>query len=185
MWQTLLNKDHNLEDTVQRKLFEKTGVHVPYVEQLVTVGSSNRDPRGWSVTVAYTALVAYQDCQTHVANVSEVKWFRFQVAEALTLAFDHGEILKLARERMKQKALYSMVPVYALPTEFTLPELQHFIEVLIDKPIQKKSFRRRIEQADVLTEVGLKAASGKGRPSMTYRLKADIKDFTFIRNLEL
>ena len=42
------------------------------------------------------------------------------------------------------------MPGFALPEVFTLPELQHVHEILIGKEIQKKSFRRRIEQADLL-----------------------------------
>lgn len=178
-------KDSSLEETVQRKLKEKTGVNAPYVEQLMTVGNSKRDARGWSVTVVYTALVALQNCQSFVENISEVCWVSYSESLEMNIAFDHLEIMKSARERLKQKALYSMIPAYALPEEFTLPELQSCLEVLIDKPIQKKSFRRRIEQADLVEEIGQRAAVGKGRPSTIYRLKETAKNFTFIRNLEV
>lgn len=177
-------QDKHLEDTVFRKLREKTGVDAPYVEQLMTVGNSQRDARAWSVTVAYTALIAHQDCQSYVDNVSDVQWRKFSEVINMDLAFDHKTLLEAARERMKQKALYSIVPVYALPEEFTLPELQRLHEVLIDKPLQKKSFRRRIEQADLIEEAGQRAPQGKGRPSVVYRLKADAKAYTFTRNLE-
>ncbi|SBS28144.1 bifunctional nicotinamide mononucleotide adenylyltransferase/ADP-ribose pyrophosphatase [Marinomonas spartinae] len=177
-------KDASLEEAIQRKLQEKTGVKAPYIEQLISVGNNQRDARGWSVTVVYTALVALQSCQSFVDNVSDVRWEMYEEALKMDLAFDHIEIMKAARERLKQKALYSMVPAYALPEEFTLPELQHCLEVLIDKPIQKKSFRRRVEQADLMEEVGLRSADKKGRPSMAYRLKEGVKDFTFIRNLD-
>ena len=177
-------KDKTLEDTVFRKLKEKTGVTAPFVEQLYTQGNKKRDSRGWSVTVAYTALIPHQDCQSHVENVSDVKWVAFSKAVSSKLAFDHNEILKGARERLKQKALYSIIPVYALPKEFTLPELQRLHEVLLDKPLQKKSFRRRIEQADLVEEAGQRAPNGKGRPSIVYRLKAGAREHTFTRNLE-
>jgi len=177
-------KDKALEDTVVRKLKEKAGVIAPYVEQLCTIGNKKRDVRGWSVTVVYTALIAHQTCQSHVENVSDVKWVTYTEAAKSKLAFDHAEILKLARERLKQKALYSIIPVYALPEEFTLPELQRLHEVLLDKPLQKKSFRRRIEKAELVEEAGQRAPNGKGRPSVVYRLKADARDHTFTRNLE-
>jgi ADP-ribose pyrophosphatase YjhB (NUDIX family) len=57
-----MREDRTLEDTVLRKLREKTGVVPPYVDQLFTRGNAVRDKRGWSVTVCYTALIAYQDC---------------------------------------------------------------------------------------------------------------------------
>lgn len=178
-----LKEDADLEATAFRKLREKTGVNPPYLEQLQTIGNSKRDKRGWSVTICYTALIAHQDCESHIDSVSDVQWIGIDEAEKMSLAFDHNELLKNARERIKQKALYSIIPAYALPDNFTLPELQQLHEVLIGKPIQKKSFRRRIEQANLLIDTGKKKSEG-GRPATLYRMKKSSGDFMFVRNLE-
>ena len=102
----------------------------------------------------------------------------------MSLAFDHSHIIGAARERLKQKALYSIVPAYALPEKFTLPELQHLHEVLLGKNIQKKSFRRRIDQAELLIDTGETRSMGSGRPAVLYRMKDDSGEYTFVRNLE-
>lgn len=178
-----LINDKTIEDTARRKLLEKTGVTPPYLEQLYTVGNSRRDKRCWSVTVCYTALIAYQKCEAHIDSVSDAKWVDVDSAGKMKFAFDHADIINQARERLKQKALYSIVPAYALPEKFTLPELQHIHEVLIGKPLQKKSFRRRIEQAELLIDTGEKRAEG-GRPASLYKMRAKSGQFTFVRNLE-
>lgn len=175
--------DQTLEETVLRKLNEKTGVMPPYIEQLCTVGNHQRDPRGWSVTVCYTALIAYQACNAHIETVDSVKWVAIDEIEHLSLAFDHLELYQQARARLTQKSLYSIVPGFALPDEFTLAELQHVHEVLIGKPLQNKSFRRRLEQADLLIDTGKKRHE-RGRPANLYRLKPQSADYRFIRNLE-
>jgi 8-oxo-dGTP diphosphatase len=64
-----------------------------------------------------------------------------------------------------------------------LPELQRIHELLIGKPLQKKSFRRRIEQAELLLDTGLKRYEG-GRPATLYKMRARSGRFTFVRNLE-
>jgi len=174
--------DQSLEDTVIRKLKEKTGVIPPYIEQLATIGNNRRDKRGWSVTVCYTALLAHQNCAANTSSVSDAKWVKLDALESTDLAFDHGELIQLGKERLKQKALYSIVPAYALPEKFTLPQLQHLHELLIGKKIQKKSFRRRIEQADLLIETDEKYSEG-GRPATLYKMKNSSGDYTFIRNL--
>ncbi len=179
-----LAQDQDLEATARRKLQEKTGVIPPYLEQLYTVGNTTRDKRGWAVTVAYTALIAYQTCEIHIDTVSDARWFPVTQAQSLTLAFDHAAIIDYARERLRQKALYSIVPAYALPPTFTLTELQHLHEVLIGKTLQKKSFRRRIEQAALLIDTGLKHSDQAGRPAALYRMQTHAGDFTFVRNLE-
>ncbi|MGB1011005.1 MAG: NUDIX hydrolase, partial [Thiolinea sp.] len=179
-----LKQDKKLEDTAMRKLSEKTGVTPPYLEQLQTFGDSTRDKRSWSVTVCYTALVAHQECEAHIATVTDAKWIALDNLKPEELAFDHGNIIEHARERLRQKALYSIVPAYALPEKFTLPELQHLHEVLIGKEIQKKSFRRRIEQAGLLIDTGEKHSDGSGRPAALYKMKEKSGDYTFLRNLE-
>ena len=176
-------RDKSLEDTANRKLLEKTGVAPPYVEQLHTIGNDSRDKRGWSVTTCYTALIAHQKCAPGIDSVSDARWVAVGDLENVDLAFDHRIIIEQARERLRQKALYSIVPAYALPEKFTLPELQRIHEVLIGKPLQKKSFRRRIEQADLLLDTGLKRYEG-GRPAALYKMRARSGRFTFVRNLE-
>ncbi|HKU89009.1 MAG TPA: NUDIX domain-containing protein [Steroidobacteraceae bacterium] len=176
-------RDKSLEDAANRKLLEKTGVTPPYVEQLLTIGNDGRDKRGWSVTVCYTALIAHQKCAPGIDTVSDARWVPVDVLDEVDLAFDHRFIITQARDRLKQKALYSIVPAYALPEKFTLPELQRIHEVLIGKPLQKKSFRRRIEQAELLLDTGLKRQEG-GRPAALYKMRARSGRFTFVRNLE-
>ncbi|MDN0020893.1 NUDIX domain-containing protein [Providencia stuartii] len=176
-------QDSTLEQAILRKLKEKTGIIPPYIEQLCTVGNHFRDKRGWSVTVCYTALIAYQACQHYIDSVGSAKWVAISDIENMSLAFDHSMLYQQARERLKQKSLYSIVPGFALPEVFTLTELQHVHEVLIGKTLQKKSFRRRLEQADLLIDTGEKRQE-TGRPANLYRLKPESADYRFIRNLE-
>ncbi|MGV2293643.1 NUDIX domain-containing protein, partial [Trinickia sp. YCB016] len=50
--------DATLEDCARRKLFEKTVMRSPYLEQLGSWGSATRDPRGWSATHVWFALIS-------------------------------------------------------------------------------------------------------------------------------
>ena len=178
-----LQHDQTLEQAALRKLEEKTGVIPPYIEQLQTIGNATRDKRGWSVTICYTSLIAHQVCAVSVETVKDAAWVNVADLEAMTLAFDHQEIIQIALQRLREKALYSIVPAYALAEKFTLPDLQQLHEVLIGKPIQKKSFRRRIEQADLLIDTGEKRQES-GRPAALYRMKEQSGKYTFVRNLE-
>ena len=107
----------------------------PDLDQLETVGNALRDPIGWSVTVCYTALIAYQDCESYLDGNADIKWLDLDQAMRTPLAFDHERLLALARERLRQRALYSIVPGFALPETFTFAELQYIHELLIGKPI--------------------------------------------------
>ena len=178
-----LKKDKTIEDTAYRKLAEKTGIKPHYLEQLKTVGNRYRDKRAWSITICYTALIAYQSCEAHIYSVKDAKWLTLDELSNIKIAFDHRQLIESAHQRLIQKALYSIVPAFVLPEKFTLPELQHVHEVIIGKPLQKKSFRRRIEQAELLIDTGEKRRVS-GRPAILYKLKPHAGEYNFIRNLE-
>ncbi|GAA4081941.1 NUDIX hydrolase [Zhongshania borealis] len=175
--------DNTLEQCAIRKLKEKTNVTPPYMEQLYSVGNNKRDPRNWSISICYFSLIAYQDCTPGITSVSDAAWFPVENLDKVDLAFDHYEIITTARERIRQKALYSVVPGYALPKEFSLTELQQLYEIIIGKKLGKASFRRRIEQVDILEHTGSKKLDA-GRPTAIYQMKPWAKEFNFIRNIE-
>ncbi|MDG9666546.1 NUDIX hydrolase [Hahella sp. CR1] len=180
-----LKKDNVLEDTAHRKLVEKTGVKSPYLEQVATFGGKQRDPRGWSVTVVYFALVAHEEIGVDPKGAKEeTRWV--SVTEALSdykLAFDHNEILRLCRERLTSKVQYTALPIHLLPEEFTLTELQKVFEVILGNEVEKKSFRRRILDADILEESGA-MRTGSNRPAKLYRLKRGVENHFFPRTIE-
>jgi len=165
-------KDASLLACAQRKLAEKTGVTSPYLEQLGSWGSAERDPRGWSTTHVYFALIPGTEVTlAKGANAADVAWVDVEAPRATArLAFDHGEILRAAVERLRSKVEYTSLPAYLLPEPFTLPQLQQTYEVVLGRPVDKSGFRTRMLAADFLEEVGVVPGDSK-RPPMGYRLK--------------
>ena len=166
-------RDADLEACARRKLAEKTGVASPYLEQLGSWGSATRDPRGWSATHAYFALMPADGVTlAKGANAAGVAWFT--VDDALLarkkLAFDHAAILRAGVERLRSKVEYTSLPAYLLPEPFTLPQLQRTYEVVLGRPVDKSGFRTRMMAAAFLVEVGV-VESDSNRPPMGYRLK--------------
>ena len=180
-----LKQDKALADTARRKLEAKTGVKTPYLEQVSSFGSCDRDPRGWAVTVAYMALISAESVQLEADKSSEeVKWVPvFQLNKLKPLAFDHNEIFEACYQRLKSKVQYTSLPVNLLPEEFTLSELQNTFEIILDTSVEKKSFRRRILDADILEETG-GLRTGSNRPAKLYRAKSAGRDHFFARSLE-
>ncbi|SEL07237.1 ADP-ribose pyrophosphatase YjhB, NUDIX family [Roseateles sp. YR242] len=168
--------DDDLEACARRKLQEKTAVASPYLEQLGSWGSAMRDPRGWSATHAYFALIAAHGLEiTKGANAAAVAWFGVDEvlmppASPVPLAFDHADILRAGVERLRSKVEYTSLPAFLLPEPFTLPQLQRTYEVVLGRPVDKSGFRTRMMAADFLEEVGV-VDSHANRPPMGYRLK--------------
>lgn len=184
-------QDISLEATATRKLMEKTGVESPYLEQLGTVGNTRRDPRGWSVTVVYFALIPYMIPKMGISAkpsdavkmVEKAAWMDVEEALQKKLAFDHHALLEKAVERIRSKVLYTLIPAHLIESPFTLSALQRAYETIMDREVEKKAFRRRLESADVLEETGEMISEGPGRPAMLYRLKTGVEVFNFVRQL--
>lgn len=177
-----VEKDDSTYDTALRKLTEKTGVRPSWLEQLETFSGPTRDPRGWSLTAAWFALIASVDCQPHIASVSDAKWVPVSKLEHTELAFDHSDIIAAALRRLRQKTMYSLLPVYCLPECFTLTQLHEATEIILGQPIQRKSLIRRFEASGMFEETGESVATG-ARKARLWRRKPDADIYLFSRNL--
>ena len=177
-----LSSDTDLHETAKRKLREKTGVDVPLLEQVATVGNAHRDPRGWSVTALYMALVSHAPTAEFIDSVADARWWPIDKINTLLLAFDHTELLRLARERLKNKTAYTVLPIHVLKQPFSLTQLQQAFELLMDAKLEKKSFRRRILNAEILEEVGEGVPEGgRGRPTALYQPARHSEQHLFTR----
>lgn len=164
--------DHDLEACALRKLEEKTGISAPYLEQVGSWGSAERDPRGWSATHVYFALLPLDDLDVAPgANAVDVLWAPIEASRVKEkLAFDHSEILKAAVTRLRSKVEYTSLPAFLLKSEFTLTELQRVYELVLARSLEKKAFRTRMLSVDLL-EAASKYKEGANRPAQLYRLK--------------
>ena len=161
-------EDGDTRDAAERTLLAKTGIKSPYLEQLGTFSGPSRDPRGWSLSVAYYALVPAEvlkqagNAQVQLKSVESLRG----------LPFDHRDIVQEAVTRLRNKSAYSTLPAYFCGEQFTLPRLQAIYEAVLGEPINKVSFRRRMVELDAIEEVpGAMLMEGAHRPAQLYRLK--------------
>jgi 8-oxo-dGTP diphosphatase len=141
-----------LEEAARRELAEETGVTLAYLEQLYTFGEPDRDPRERVVTVAYFALVKRLDYALRAAtDASAAAWFA--VDQLPELAFDHAEIFAVARERLRSKVSYEPLGFELLPIKFTLSQLQRLYEVVLERALDKRNFRKKILALEILQEL--------------------------------
>jgi 8-oxo-dGTP diphosphatase len=82
-----------------RELREETGVAAADLEQLGAFGDPGRDPRGWTVSVAFLARVDAEALAPAAADdAAEVGWHPLD--DPPPLAFDHAKIIERARARL-------------------------------------------------------------------------------------
>jgi 8-oxo-dGTP diphosphatase len=98
-----VDENERLADAARRELKEETGVEPADLEQLHTFGDPGRDPRGWTVSVVYLALVSAELLKPIAGDdAAAVDWFPLDVPPPL--AFDHADILARVRHRLADRA---------------------------------------------------------------------------------
>ncbi|MGH7162650.1 MAG: NUDIX hydrolase, partial [Planctomycetota bacterium] len=153
----------------RRELREETGLHDLYLEQLYTFGEPRRDPRGRVVSVAYLAVLPVGHAPPLAGSDASAAAFH-PARRPPTLAFDHAGILETAVERLRTKTEYSTVPLRFLREPFTLSELQSVYEVLLDRHLDKRNFRKKMLALDAIEETQGKRRAGAHRPARLFRL---------------
>jgi ADP-ribose pyrophosphatase YjhB (NUDIX family) len=166
------DEDEDLSETARRVIAEKTQLEPDYIEQVETIASRSRDPRGWTATVLFMALVSDSKRGEDDKLGKDCQWVALGGLKRKSLAFDHGELLSKVKERLVAKSRYTSIPLYLLPKEFTLSEAQKYFEITTQSTLEKKSFRRRLLDADIIEETGEQTKTGK-RKAALYRNKND------------
>jgi 8-oxo-dGTP diphosphatase len=163
----------SLEKAAARELKEEVGVTNVYLEQLYTFGDPKRDPRGRVISVAYFALVD-ADRQRIVAasDAAHAEWRPvFNPQTSANLAFDHKKILDYAVWRLRNKIEWTTVGYELLPQKFTLSELQRVYEIILQKPVDKRNFRKKILSQDQIRELNETRSDVAHRPARLYAFK--------------
>lgn len=163
----LVGPKESVETAASRVLKEKAGLSNIHLEQLYTFGKVDRDPFGRVVSVAYFALISASDLKLHTSDeYSDIKWY--PINKVPKLAYDHAEVLKVAKERLQSKLEYTNIVYSLLPEEFTLSELQEIYETILDRGLDKRNFRKKILALKILKKLRKKREGGAHRPAELY-----------------
>jgi len=160
--------EETLDEAARRELAEEAGLTNIFLEQLYTFGEVDRDPRERVVSVAYYALVKLSDHRARAAtDAANAQWF--PVSKAPKLAFDHATILRTALARLKGKVRYQPIGFELLPLKFTLSELQHLYEAVLETQLDKRNFRKKVLSFGLLVALNETQMAGRHRPAQLFR----------------
>ena len=160
--------DETLEGAARRELEEEAGISTPYLEQLYSFGALDRDPRERVVSVAYWAIVKLADHKVRAAtDASDAAWF--SIDDVPDLAFDHEAILATAVKRLRGKVRYEPIGFELLPPRFTLTQLQHLYEAVLETTLDKRNFRKKVLAMGVLEDTGAVEKDVAHRAARLYR----------------
>jgi hypothetical protein len=163
-----VNEDVSAETAILRVLTHKTGFKPRYIEQLRVFSGPERDPRSWSISIAYVALAPEES----LAKAKRDVFHFYSVDHLPQLAFDHNAIISAAVLRLRSKTRYSTLPTQLLPNKFTLGQLQATYEYIIGHKLNKAAFRRKIENEGVVIATDEYTQGGAHRPAQLYRARS-------------
>lgn len=170
--------DETAEECARRILRKEACLDNIFMEQLYTFSKTDRDPRFRVISIAYYALVKLSDYEVLAGtDAASVRWFGLE--ETPELAFDHAEILEKALERLKGKIKYQPIGFELLPEKFTLPDLRHLYEVILQTNLDDRNFRKKILSYGLLADTGEMQRGARNRAPKLYSFdKARYEDLT-------
>ena len=164
-----LEPGETLEESIRRHLATKVDVReVAHLEQLATLSDPARTPNEWQLATAHLGLVP-KDVDPQLPP--DTTWHR---VEALPpMAYDHGSIVALGRERLRAKLSYTNVGFALAPPEFTLSDLREIYAAALGHDVSATNLQRVLIRRDVIEPTGARRTSGPagGRPGSLFRFR--------------
>ena len=157
--------DETLDQTAIRIIREATHIDTHYLEQLYTFSPIQGGPR--QIVISYLALFSPETAITQPN--SGLSW---SSADMTVLANDlEHMVLEYALVRLRAKLGYTTIACYLLPSTFTLSQLQQTYEKILNQPMDKRNFRRRMIASNILVDTGEQLREGSHRPAALYRFR--------------
>lgn len=147
-----LNMDETVEEGAKRELYEETNVEDVYLEQFHVFSTVDRDPRERVLTVAFFALISKDNFDVIAGDdASKAQWHEWN--NLPSLAFDHAEIIRMAREKLQEKLRISPIAFKLLDKVFKMDELQRIYELIHERKYDRRNFMRKMEASGFLTKM--------------------------------
>jgi 8-oxo-dGTP diphosphatase len=167
-----VRENEDLDAAAQRELKEETGISQATIEQVEAVGTPGRDTRGHVITIVYVGLTAGGRHQLAPrGDARAARWFDAHGPTPLPpLAFDHAELLPRALRHLRRRLSEAPICFDLLPEAFTLSELQALTEAILGQPLDRRNFRRKVQEMGLVTPTGGVRSQGGHRPAQLFRL---------------
>lgn len=162
-----VNRDEDIEDAAQRVLKELTGLHDIYMRQVGAFGSVHRDSGSRVISIAYFALVDIEKVSMDLTYQNSAYWE--DVNKLPILLFDHMEMVDVALRRLRTLIPSRPVGFHLLPPLFTLTQLQQLYEAILGESIDKRNFRKRVNEMHFIEKTSEIDKVNSKRGAVLYR----------------
>ena len=165
-----IKPDESAETAATRILKTLTGLEGVYLEQLHTFTNPARDPLERTVSIAFFTLVDIHKYEKQISDAFHPEWFPLN--KIPKLIFDHDEMVKMAKEKLRYKAALHPLLFELLPQKFTLPQLQSLYESVYETGFDKRNFSRKVLSTSLLIKQRDKDKGSSKKGAYYYKLNA-------------
>lgn len=165
----------NLENAAERVLTSLTGLKNIFMRQVGAYGAVNRDPESRVISVAYCALINVKDYDEELRKQYGLEWVSLE--EIPPLFSDHSNMVEDALIMLRRRISNEPICFSLLPELFTLTQLQNVFEAIVGKEIDKRNFRKRAKQSNVIEETNIIDKLTSKRGAVMYRYNGNETDF--------
>ena len=161
-------EEQDLDEFAKELLFQATGVNSVFLQQIQTFGSLERVPYTRVITIGYYALINPDYHHLKQSGLAKsMQWFNLN--ELPPLCFDHDKIIEQATIKLRQEVMYHPVGFHLLPEKFTLTEIQSLYEVILNKKMDTRNFRKKLAKMELLVDSGKKQQNVAHRAAKLYK----------------
>jgi len=185
-----VKKEEDIDDAAYRNL-KLSGIDQVFLRQIRTFGDACRVPaetlanagqvirnaeiRQWVtqrfVTAVYYGLVNFKKTKLVPGGLAiDSRWQDVNKLDNLVL--DHAAIISETRKMLVNELQNHPVASSLLPNDFTLNELRGLYEAILNRSIDRGTFRRKMLQQGIIEQVETRQ-QGRGRPSFLYRFNQE------------
>lgn len=169
-----LQPNESLAETVSRVVYEYTDIEDVYLEQVGIYGDLSRDEGERVISVAYYALIDLELFNDALCKKHNAHWIELNKLDKLV--FDHNQMLEDTITILRKKASTQPLGFNLLPEKFTLPQLQMLYEAIYDTNLDKRNFRKKILEMNILEKQDDKDKSTSRKGAFYYKFDKDKYD---------
>ncbi len=159
-----IKSNEELEQAALRELEEETGVKNVLLKQLNAYGQIGRDSRGRVISIPFFALINSDKIKLKSkTDAYDAEWV--SAYKLPKLGFDHKKIIGDALNYLKSEIQKSNLAFQIMSEKFTFSELQHTYEAVLNEELDKRNFRKKMRELDLLKELKETKMEGAHRPA--------------------
>jgi len=170
----LLLVSETVDECAKDTIKEMAGLNDIYLKQCNIFSKIDRLP---NERIIANSLIGLVDNQTLLLKKEmrnyESAWF--SITELPKMVYDHGDILIDSIKNLSKELINIDLLKKLFPSDFTMPELQSVFEEILNKKLDRRNFRKKFINLDILEDTGDKNNISNGRPAKLYRFKEDVK----------